>query len=169
MASPAFGIFETVFGPAFAEVDATGALVLLSFAPDREAGRAELRGVPRRDAAVAAVAEQIAEYGRGERAAFDLPLAAAGDAFQSAVWAELRAIPMGETRSYGQVAAAVGEPGAARAVGQACGANPVMLVVPCHRVIGADGRLTGFGGGLPLKARMLDFERRLAGPQRELF
>jgi methylated-DNA-[protein]-cysteine S-methyltransferase len=169
MPSAAFGLFDTVFGPAFAEVDATGALTLLSFAPEREAARAEARGAGRDDGAVSTVALQIAEYGRGERADFDLPLASAGDRFQQAVWAALRAIPMGETRSYGQIAAAVGEPGAARAVGQACGANPVMLVVPCHRVIGANGRLTGFGGGLPLKARMLEFERRLAGPQRELF
>jgi methylated-DNA-[protein]-cysteine S-methyltransferase len=167
--SRAYGLFDSVFGQAFAEVDAAGALTLLSFAPDREVPRAERRGVGRDDAALASVAAEVEAYGRGERFAFDLPLAAAGDAFQAAVWKALCEIPMGQTRSYGQIAARIGQPGAARAVGRACGANPVMLVVPCHRVIGADGALTGFGGGLALKARMLAFERRLAGPQRELF
>lgn len=167
--SARFGLFETVFGPSFAAVDAAGALTLLSFAPEREVARAERRGLVRDDAAVARVAAEVAEYGRGERAAFDLAVSASGDAFHEAVWSALREIPMGLTRSYGEIARAVGEPGAARRVGQACGANPVMLVVPCHRVIGADGALTGFGGGLELKARMLEFERRLAGPQRELF
>lgn len=169
MASELFGIFDTVFGPAYAELDAAGALTFLSFAPEREQARAERRGLRRNDEALARVAAQIGEYGRGERADFDLQVSTRGDPFQEAVWAALRAIPMGHTQSYGQVAAAVGEPGAARAVGQACGSNPVMLVIPCHRVIGANGALTGFGGGLELKARMLQFERKLAGPQRELF
>ena len=167
--SARFGLFDTVFGPAFAAVDEAGALTFLSFAPERELPRAERRGTSRDDAALVHVAAQIGAYGRGERAAFDLPVRTSGDAFQEAVWAALREIPMGLTRSYGELAKAIGEPGAARRVGQACGANPVMLVIPCHRVIGADGRLTGFGGGLELKARMLEFERRLAGPQRELF
>jgi methylated-DNA-[protein]-cysteine S-methyltransferase len=167
--SASFGLFDTVFGQAFAAVDAAGALTFLSFAPEREVPRAERRGFRRDDVAAAHVAAQVAAYGRGERAAFDLPVSTCGDAFQEAVWAALCDIPMGRTRSYGEIAKAVGEPGAARRVGQACGANPVMLIIPCHRVIGADGGLTGFGGGLPLKARMLEFERRLAGPQRELF
>lgn len=167
--SACFGLFDTVFGPAFAAVDQDGALTLLSFAPEREAPRAERRGLVRDDAATARVAAQVAEYGRGERRDFDLPVSTSGDAFQAAVWDALREIPMGLTRSYGEIARAVGEPGSARLVGQACGANPVMLVVPCHRVIAADGSLTGFGGGLALKARMLEFERRLAGPQQELF
>jgi methylated-DNA-[protein]-cysteine S-methyltransferase len=167
--SARYGLFDTVFGPAFAAVDADGALTLLSFAPEREAARAERRGLVRDDGALARVAAQVGEYGRGERTVFDLAVCALGDAFQRAVWAAMCEIPMGLTRSYGEIAREIGEPGTARRVGQACGANPVMLVVPCHRVIGADGGLTGFGGGLELKARMLAFERRLAGPQRELF
>jgi methylated-DNA-[protein]-cysteine S-methyltransferase len=120
--------------------------------------------------AVAHVAAQVAEYGLGERLDFDLEVSTAGSAFQEAVWAALRDIPMGRTRSYGEIARAIGQPAtASRDVGQACGANPVMLVIPCHRVIGADGALVGFGGGLELKARMLQFERKHAGEQRELF
>jgi methylated-DNA-[protein]-cysteine S-methyltransferase len=167
--SARFGLFDTVFGPAFASVDEAGALTLLSFAPEREVARAARREMRRDDAALAPVAVQVGEYGRGGRTAFDLPVSTSGDAFQEAVWTALCEIPMGLTKSYGEIARAIGEPGAARRVGQACGANPVMLVIPCHRVIGADGGLTGFGGGLELKARMLEFERRLAGPQRELF
>src|SRR5262249_7305837 len=92
------------------------------------------------------------------------------------VWRELVKIPLGETRSYGEIARTLNRPDAARAVGAANGANPIMLIIPCHRVIGANGRLVGFGGGLPLKAKMLGFEReqaaydeRPAGRQRDLF
>jgi methylated-DNA-[protein]-cysteine S-methyltransferase len=85
------------------------------------------------------------------------------------VWRALVEIPLGETLSYGELAARLGLTNGQRAVGAANGANPIMLVVPCHRVIGANGALTGFGGGLPLKARMLEFERRLVSPQAELF
>jgi len=167
--SARYGLFDTLFGPAYAVVDEAGALTFLNFAPEREIARAERRGLRRDDAALARVAAQVEAYGRGERDAFELPVSTCGDAFQAAVWAALGEIPMGRTRSYGEMARAIGQPGAARRVGQACGANPVMLVVPCHRVVGADGSLTGFGGGLELKARMLEFERRLAGAQRELF
>ncbi len=165
----AHAVIDTVYGPAFAEVDADGALTFLSFAPEREVPRAKARGSRPDDAALAHVAAQVAAYGRGERVRFDLALAPTGTAFQRAVWAALVEIPLGETRSYGQLAAALGRPTASRAVGAANGANPIMLVVPCHRVIGADGGLTGFGGGLPLKARMLEFERAQAGAQRRLF
>lgn len=156
--SARFGLFDTVFGPAFAAVDEAGALTVLSFAPEREVPRAERRGLRRDDAALAPVAAQIGAYGRGERAAFDLPVRASGDAFQEAVWAALCEIPMGLTKSYGEIARAIGEPGTARLVGQACGANPVMLVIPCHRVIGADGSLTGYGGGLANKRLLLALE-----------
>ncbi|MGY1810850.1 methylated-DNA--[protein]-cysteine S-methyltransferase [Blastococcus sp. SYSU D00669] len=107
-----------------------------------------------------AVAAQLGEYFAGERTAFDLPLRPAGSAFELAVWEQLAAIPYGETRSYGAVAAAVGEPGGAQAVGLACGRNPLAIVVPCHRVVGADGSLVGFGGGLPRKRFLLDLEQR---------
>lgn len=166
----AFGLFETVFGTAVACVDDAGALTYLTFAPEREVPRAEARGLCRDDGAVAHVAAQVAAYGAGERQDFDLRLSTHGSEFQEAVWRALCDIPMGRTKSYGDIARAIGQPViASRDVGQACGANPIMLVIPCHRVIGADGSLVGFGGGLELKARMLQFERRLAGVQRELF
>lgn len=111
---------------------------------------------------LAATREQLAEYFAGERRAFDLPLAPRGTAFQQRVWLRLRQIPYGQTRSYGQVAAGLGlEPGASRAVGLANGANPLSIVVPCHRVVGSDGSLTGFGGGLARKRYLLDLESDL--------
>jgi methylated-DNA-[protein]-cysteine S-methyltransferase len=106
---------------------------------------------------------QLAEYFAGERTAFDLPLAPAGTPWQHRVWAALREIPYGETRNYGEIAAAVGAPGAARAVGHANGRNPISIVVPCHRVVGADGRLTGYGGGLERKQALLAHEQVHAG------
>lgn len=101
---------------------------------------------------------QLREYFSGERKSFDLPLRAEGTAFQRAVWDALLAIPYGEARTYGAIAAAVGRPGAARAVGTACHDNPIAVVIPCHRVLGAGERLNGYGGGLENKARLLDLE-----------
>ena len=98
-------------------------------------------------------------YFAGELRRFDLPLDLAGTDFQRRVWLELTRIPYGETRSYQDLARAIGSPKAVRAVGAANGANPVAIVVPCHRVIGAGGKLVGYGGGLPLKRRLLDLER----------
>jgi len=113
---------------------------------------------------VAAV--QIVEYLEGKRRTFDLALDLRGTAFQQAVWRALVAIAYGETRSYAEVARAIGKPNAVRAVGAANGANPLALVVPCHRVIAADGSLAGYGGGLELKARLLAMERSLSpGPR----
>lgn len=106
----------------------------------------------------AAAREQLVEYFAGERRSFDLPVAHKGSDFQEAVWEELSSIPFGETRTYGQVARTIGHPGEAIKVGSSCAANPVLLVVPCHRVVGADGSLKGYAGGLPLKERLLDFE-----------
>ena len=111
-----------------------------------------------RDAVLIAARAQLDAYFGGARTEFDLPLGAAGTPFQRAVWDALRAIPYGETRSYGELAAAIGRPGASRAVGLANGRNPIAIVVPCHRVIGADGSLTGFGGGLPRKRFLLGLE-----------
>lgn len=105
-------------------------------------------------------AQQLAEYFQGNRRAFDLPLAPAGTPFQLAVWVALRAIPYGETRTYGEIAAAVGRPRAARAVGGACHVNPLLIVTPCHRVVGSGGALTGFACGLPVKERLLALERK---------
>lgn len=105
--------------------------------------------------------EQLAEYFAGVRRAFDLPLAPRGTPFQEAVWHALATIPYGETISYSQLAARVGRPAAVRAVGAANGRNPLPIVLPCHRVIGADGSLTGFGGGLPVKRFLLELEGAL--------
>ena len=101
---------------------------------------------------------QLKEYFCGARRTFELPLAPAGTPFQLAVWQALRGIPYGETLSYGELAQRLGLPGGARAVGLANGANPLPIVVPCHRVIGADGSLTGFGGGLDIKRALLSLE-----------
>ncbi|MFG2429618.1 methylated-DNA--[protein]-cysteine S-methyltransferase [Streptomyces sp. NPDC048590] len=104
-------------------------------------------------------ARQLDAYFAGELTEFDLPLRLEGTDFQRAVWAELVRIPYGETRSYGELADRMGKPGASRAVGLANGRNPVGIIVPCHRVVGASGSLTGYGGGLDRKQRLLDFER----------
>jgi len=104
-------------------------------------------------------ARQLGEYFAGERNTFALPLDLAGTAFQRKVWDALLTIPFGETRSYGQIAEQIGRPSAVRAVGAANGRNPVSIVVPCHRVIGSNGWLTGFAGGLDVKSRLLRLER----------
>jgi methylated-DNA-[protein]-cysteine S-methyltransferase len=124
------------------------------------------------DAALAALAEepppatdllrevrrQLREYFAGERRAFSVPLAPRGTEFERQVWRELVTIPFGETRSYAQVAQSIGRPAACRAVGRANGRNPIPIIIPCHRVIGSDGSLTGYGGGLPVKRFLLDLE-----------
>ena len=101
---------------------------------------------------------QLTQYFDGDRKVFDLPLTPSGTEFQLSVWRALRLIPYGETRSYGQIAEAIDKPKAVRAVGAANGKNPLPIVVPCHRVIGADGSLTGFGGGLAAKSYLLELE-----------
>lgn len=127
----------------------SGAAVVEGFAPNRAAMR------------------QIVDYLEGKRRAFDLALDLRGTPFQNAVWQALLAIPHGETRSYAEIAAAVGRPLALRVVGNASAANPVPLVVPCHRVVASDGKLGGYTGGGTLKARLLAMERdALAGPMR---
>jgi len=106
-------------------------------------------------------AEQLAEYFAGERTAFDVPLAPAGTPFQLAAWTALRSIPYGETVSYGEQARRLGDPNKSRAVGAANGRNPIPIIVPCHRVVGSNGHLTGFGGGVEAKAWLLDHEQRV--------
>ncbi len=113
---------------------------------------------------LARAARELAEWFRGERRAFTLPLAPAGTPFQRAVWTALDALPYGTTCSYAELARRIGRPGAARAVGAANGANPLPIVVPCHRVIGAGGALTGYAGGLAAKRWLLEHERRNAPP-----
>lgn len=118
------------------------------------AEREEQRHPVLRDAA-----KQLEEYFAGKRRAFTLKLNMQGTAFQKKVWKALLAIPFGETRSYAEVARAIGSPRAVRAVGAANGRNPVSIIAPCHRVVGSDGKLTGFAGGLAVKARLLNLER----------
>jgi methylated-DNA-[protein]-cysteine S-methyltransferase len=103
--------------------------------------------------------KQLKEYFAGQRREFDLPLAFAGTPFQHRVWTALHDIPYGETVSYGRLADALGQPTASRAVGLANGKNPISIIVPCHRVVGSTGNLTGYGGGLERKQYLLDFER----------
>lgn len=104
------------------------------------------------------VQRQLAEYFAGQRSFFDLPLSPRGTPFQLAVWRALRSIPYGRTRTYGDIAEQLGRPGASRAVGMANHSNPIAIVIPCHRVIGASGRLTGYAGGLDKKEYLLSFE-----------
>jgi methylated-DNA-[protein]-cysteine S-methyltransferase len=112
------------------------------------------------DDAFSDVVEQLEEYFAGDRTEFDVELDLVGTAFQRRVWAALLTIPYAETRSYGEIAEQIGSPGAFRAVGLANGHNPIGIIVPCHRVIGANGSLTGYGGGLDRKRALLDLERR---------
>jgi len=150
------------------------ALCLLEFADGRRA-EAQLERVAKRLGAAAEhgttpgavvgespiaepLAAELARYFAGELREFTVPLHAAGTAFQEAVWAELLAIPYGATRSYGEQARRLGRPDAVRAVARANGDNPIAILVPCHRVIGADGSLTGYGGGLWRKRRLLELE-----------
>ncbi|CAL9575391.1 Methylated-DNA--protein-cysteine methyltransferase [Streptomyces sp. enrichment culture] len=117
---------------------------------------------PRDDTLFGEAEEQLKAYFAGELREFTVPLRLTGTPFQRLVWEELRRIPYGETRTYGRLATALGSAAASRAVGLANGRNPVGIIVPCHRVIGANGGLTGYGGGLERKQRLLDFERGAA-------
>ena len=125
--------------------------------------RLELNAKPgpenRDDPVLADAVDQLHAYFAGDRTTFDVPLAMHGNEFEQKVWAALRTIPYGETTSYGAIAEQIGAPGAARAVGLANGRNPIAIIVPCHRVIGANGKLVGFGGGLPMKRALLDLEQ----------
>ena len=119
---------------------------------------------PQGDArAVADAAIQLEQYFAGERTEFDLDVELEGTPFERRVWDEVRAIPYGETATYAEIAERIGRPGACRAVGRANGRNPVALIVPCHRVIGSDGSLTGYAGGLEMKRALLDLERAALG------
>lgn len=161
---------ETPLGPMVAVAD-PGSLHLLEFA-DRRALPTELRklravargriGIGRYGPTEQITAE-LATYFRGERADFQTPLTRHGSAFTKRVWDELQRIPVAETRSYLDIAHAIGQPTATRAVARANGANQLAIVIPCHRVIGADGSLTGYGGGLWRKQKLIDIERQIAG------
>ena len=139
-------------------VERDGALVGLYMTDHKPAPHLETFG-ERDDDTLPQLDAQLGEYFARERTSFDLPLAPTGTDFQQRVWAALRTIPYGETWSYGRLAEAVGQPGAARAVGLANGRNPISIVVPCHRVVGSSGKLIGYAGGVERKAFLLDLER----------
>lgn len=131
------------------------AITEIQFAREgKSTGSAQLRETPLLQEAK----RQLQEYFAGQRASFSLPLRPQSTAFQQKVWQQLETIPYGETRSYGEIAAAIGQPQASRAVGGANHNNPIAIVIPCHRVIGADGKLTGYGGGLDIKETLLRLE-----------
>lgn len=131
------------------------------------AGATPRHGWTRDDDALAGAAAQLRAYFAGQLRDFELPLAPCGTVFQQSVWSHLRTIPYAETTTYSTIAHAIGRPNAVRAVGAANGANPLPVVVPCHRVIGSSGALTGFGGGIEVKRWLLEHEARVAG--RRLF
>ena len=136
-----------------------GALVRISFGDDRHSSEGrESSGCSDHTPLLDEAARQLADYFEGRRREFDLPLAPAGTSFQREVWAALREIPYGETRSYKDIARAVGRPRACRAVGMANNRNPLPIVIPCHRVVGASGALTGYAGGLEVKSKLLQLE-----------
>jgi len=158
---------ETPFQPMAAWVDEAGRLLRLHL---RAAGAENVDSEAEQDSArLDMVQRQVTEYCEGRRRDFDLELAPEGPEFEMSVWQALRAIPFGATTSYGAVARVIGQPGAARAVGAANNANPIALVIPCHRVIGADGQLVGYGGGLALKRKLLEHEARVCGTRYDLF
>jgi methylated-DNA-[protein]-cysteine S-methyltransferase len=128
---------------------------------DGDLGEPDLRG--RRAEPFRAATEQLDAYFAGSLTRFTLPLAPRGSQFQRRVWAALQEIPYGTTESYGELAERIGSPGAARAVGLANGKNPISIVIPCHRVIGSNGKLTGYGGGLGRKKQLLDLELAVSG------
>jgi len=145
------------FGPLCLVAD--GAQLVGLDLPDRTARAA----AERRSEVLERAAAQLTEYFAGRRRGFDLPLALRGTPFQTRVWRALLQLPFGVTCSYGELARAIGKPSASRAVGAANGQNPIAIIVPCHRVIGSTGELTGYGGGLAMKRWLLDHERAGAG------
>ncbi len=158
MSTVLYTTFESPVGPLLLAGDAR-ALRGVSFDTGKHATSPQ-PGWKQSRAAFAEVIRQLQAYFRGELKKFDLPLAMEGTDFQLRVWNALRAIPYGETISYAQLAERIGNPKAVRAVGLANGSNPIPIIVPCHRVIGSDGSLTGFGGGLATKNMLLELESK---------
>jgi methylated-DNA-[protein]-cysteine S-methyltransferase len=150
-----YNVVQSPIGPLTSVVDESGALQLLHF------GEFQPSGAIRDASKTQDVDNQLEEYFSGKRNQFDIKLNPKGTEFQHQVWKLLREIPFGETRSYGQLANELGNPGASRAVGRANATNPIAIIVPCHRVIGSNGTLTGYAGGLSMKERLLQFEQGL--------
>jgi methylated-DNA-[protein]-cysteine S-methyltransferase len=158
MSAVYYTTFDSPVGPLLLAGD-SNALQRVSFESSKHSAltQAELK---QDRAAFTEVIRQLQAYFRGELKVFDVPLAMEGTDFQLRVWNALRGIPYGETVSYAQLAERIGNPKAVRAVGLANGSNPIPIIVPCHRVIGSDGSLTGFGGGLPIKKILIELESR---------
>ncbi|WP_262056602.1 methylated-DNA--[protein]-cysteine S-methyltransferase [Streptomyces sp. STR69] len=150
-------VIDSPYGPLTLVADDDGALCGLYMVDQRHRPPEESFGDPD-DTPFTEATAQLQAYFAGELKEFTLELRLHGTPFQRTVWDQLRRIPYGETRSYGDLADALGNPGASRAVGLANGKNPIGIIVPCHRVVGANGSLTGYGGGLDRKQRLLDFE-----------
>src|SRR5258708_6803739 len=154
-----FDTFPTPVGLFSVALDQRGAVVASAFGGEaRLRSRFQPHELIRDPQLAAGARQQVAEFFSGKRQSFTVKLAPSGTAFQRQVWSALQRIPFGETRSYGQLAAQVGKPRAARAVGKANATNPICLLVPCHRVVGADGSLTGFAFGESLKRRLLEHD-----------
>jgi methylated-DNA-[protein]-cysteine S-methyltransferase len=155
-----FSLYDSPIGQLKLVAD-DGSLLAILWPKEKE-GRVPLRAMVRAGSygVLDTVARQLNEYFAGERVVFDLPMAPRGSEFQRNVWDQLAAIPYGETRSYAEIARALGNPKATRAVGQANGRNPISIVTPCHRVIAANGSLGGFAGTLEAKQYLLDLESR---------
>ena len=158
MSAVCYTTIESPVGPLLLAGD-DGGLRTVSFESSKRAAKVQPDWKEDK-APFAEVIRQLQAYFRGELKDFDLPLALEGTEFQVRVWRNLQAIPYGETISYGQLAQRIGNPRAVRAVGLANGCNPIPIIIPCHRVIGSDGSLTGFGGGLPNKKKLLALENR---------
>jgi methylated-DNA-[protein]-cysteine S-methyltransferase len=151
-----FNVIESPFGPLSSVVDAECQVKAIHFGALNETdGRVRSEELTRQ------VDRQLHEYLRKERTQFDLPLAPTGSEFQNQVWSLLLKIPYGSTCTYGELAAELGHTGAARAVGRANATNPIAIIIPCHRVIGSSGSLTGYAGGLDMKEKLLQFEMGL--------
>jgi methylated-DNA-[protein]-cysteine S-methyltransferase len=159
---------ETPVGFLHLTVDGDGRLVEILL-PNRKPAAPSTKPSSASAQGMRAACDQLREYFLGERRVFDLPLEPAGSPFERAVWAALLAVPFGVTTSYGAIATALGLVNGARAVGRANGANPIPIVIPCHRVIGSDGGLTGYGGGLPLKRALLELEGAIPAAEPRLF
>lgn len=157
------GHIETPLGRLTALLDAGGRLTHLAFPAEVHSSRWRIppAAISWNQPAIAAVANQIASYFAGERRDFDLNLAPVGTPFQQAVWSALRRIPFGTTSTYGRLAEQLGRPAAARAIGAANGANPISLIIPCHRLVASTGALIKYAGGLPVKRGLLEFEGAL--------
>jgi methylated-DNA-[protein]-cysteine S-methyltransferase len=150
-----YDVIDTPFGRLTPVVNDSGGLTMLHFGEQHPAS------AERSSARLEEVSRQMREYFEGSRKTFDLKLAAEGTDFQRRVWELLVTIPYGSTRSYVDIARELGMPGASRAVGRANATNPIAIIVPCHRVIGANGTLTGYAGGLSMKEKLLAFEHGL--------